>query len=190
RGLAYYTGLVFELFDAKGELRAICGGGRYDTLLNDLGGVDIPALGFGMGDVVLGELLKERNLMPERSGTGADLYFVGGNGTLAHPVGDALRLAHLLRDAGLSVDYGLSAERYQTQPTRNQVDGAKKSGALAAICFDSESDVLVQGLAGKLKEAPSRKFAARPLLAGDPTAIAALKTWFSETVSSKTSSKD
>ncbi|MFI5232653.1 MAG: histidine--tRNA ligase [Gemmatimonadales bacterium] len=190
RGLAYYTGIVFELFDAKGELRAICGGGRYDNLLNDLGGTDLPALGFGMGDVVLGELLRERHLMPERSGTGADLFFVGGNGALAHPVGDALRLAHLLRNAGLSVDYGLNAERYQTQPTRNQVDGAKKSGALAAICFDSESDVLVQGLAGKLKEAPSRKFAARPLLEGDTAAIAALKSWFSETVSSKTPSND
>src|SRR5579872_4547327 len=55
RGLAYYTGIVFELFDAKGELRAICGGGRYDNLLQSLGGVDLPALGFGMGDVVLAE---------------------------------------------------------------------------------------------------------------------------------------
>src|SRR5205085_571877 len=47
RGLAYYTGIVFELFDAKGEFRAICGGGRYDTLLASLGGIDLPALGFG-----------------------------------------------------------------------------------------------------------------------------------------------
>ena len=59
RGLAYYTGIVFELFDAKGEFRAICGGGRYDKLLAALGGVDLPALGFGMGDVVLGELLRD-----------------------------------------------------------------------------------------------------------------------------------
>ena len=66
RGLAYYTGIVFELFDAKGELRAICGGGRYDTLLQSLGGVDLPALGFGMGDVVLAELLRERGLLPAR----------------------------------------------------------------------------------------------------------------------------
>ena len=64
RGLAYYTGTVFELFDAKGELRAICGGGRYDNLLQSLGGVDLPALGFGMGDVVLGELLRDRGLAP------------------------------------------------------------------------------------------------------------------------------
>jgi histidyl-tRNA synthetase len=182
RGLAYYTGIVFELFDAKGELRAICGGGRYDNLLNDLGGADLPALGFGMGDVVLGDLLKERNLMPAASGTGADLFFVGGNGALEHPVGDALRLIHLLRDAGFSVDYGLSAERYQTQPTRNQVDSARKSGALAAICFESGTEVLVQGLVGKLKEAPSRTFASRPLLAADAAAIAALKAWFAETI--------
>jgi histidyl-tRNA synthetase len=190
RGLDYYTGIVFELFDAKGELRAICGGGRYDSLLNDLGGVDLPALGFGMGDVVLGELLKERQLMPKAAGTGADLFFVGGNGALEHPIGDALRLVHLLRDAGLSVDYALSAERYQTQPTRNQVDGAKKSGARAAICFESGKEVLVQGLAGKLKEAPNKKFASRPLLSADATAIAALKSWFHEHVSPKTPSND
>jgi ATP phosphoribosyltransferase regulatory subunit HisZ len=57
RGLAYYTGIVFELFDRKGELRAICGGGRYDRLLELVGGEPLPAVGFGMGDVVLGELL-------------------------------------------------------------------------------------------------------------------------------------
>jgi histidyl-tRNA synthetase len=185
RGLDYYTGIVFELFDAKGELRAICGGGRYDNLLNDLGGADLPALGFGMGDVVLGELLKERHLMPGAAGTGADLYFVGGNGALEHPISDALRLVHLLRDAGLSVDYGLSAERYQTQPTRNQVDGARKSGALAVICFESGAEVLVQGLIGKLKEAPNKKFPASPLLAGDADAIATLKSWFAESISTR-----
>ena len=63
RGLAYYTGIVFELFDRSGEFRAICGGGRYDTLLESLGGADMPALGFGMGDVVLGELLRAKGLM-------------------------------------------------------------------------------------------------------------------------------
>src|SRR5205823_12901797 len=61
RGLAYYTGIVFELFDARGEFRAICGGGRYDTLLATLSGTDLPALGFGMGDVVLGELRSEEH---------------------------------------------------------------------------------------------------------------------------------
>ena len=72
RGLAYYTGKVFELFDAKGEFRAICGGGRYDDLLSTIGGVDLPALGFGMGDVVLTEVLRARDLpsAAERAGDG------------------------------------------------------------------------------------------------------------------------
>jgi len=63
RGLAYYTGTVFELFDASGEFRAICGGGRYDDLLEAIGGAALPALGFGMGDVVIGELLRARGLI-------------------------------------------------------------------------------------------------------------------------------
>ena len=183
RGLAYYTGIVFELFDAKGELRAICGGGRYDSLLKDLGGVDLPALGFGMGDVVLGELLKDRGLMPAGAGSGADLFVVGGNGSLEHPVADALRLVHVLRDAGFSVDYGLNAEKYMAQPERNQVDGAKKSGARAVILFQPGSKVLVQGIIGKLKEAPKQEFAAGPLLANDSHAITTLREWFTAHIS-------
>ncbi|KAL9264014.1 Histidine--tRNA ligase, chloroplastic/mitochondrial-like protein, partial [Drosera capensis] len=65
RGLAYYTGIVFEGFDREGKLRAICGGGRYDKLLSTFGGDDIPACGFGFGDAVIVELLKEKNLVPE-----------------------------------------------------------------------------------------------------------------------------
>ena len=65
RGLAYYTGIVFELYDRKGKERAICGGGRYDDLVQSLGGPDLPALGFGMGDVVLSLMLRDRGLMPK-----------------------------------------------------------------------------------------------------------------------------
>lgn len=64
RGLAYYTGIVFEIFDRQGVFRAICGGGRYDHLLERVGGDPLPAVGFGMGDVVLSELLKDRGLAP------------------------------------------------------------------------------------------------------------------------------
>src|SRR5687767_10857918 len=101
RGLAYYTGIVFELFDRKGEFRAICGGGRYDNLLRDLGDVDLPALGFGMGDVVLGELLKARGLMPSDH-RGADFYIAAED-----PVSDAevVKLATSLRRLGASVEY-------------------------------------------------------------------------------------
>jgi histidyl-tRNA synthetase len=106
RGLAYYTGVVFELFDAGRTLRAICGGGRYDNLLKELGGVDLPALGFGMGDVVLGELLKDRGLAPAGD-IGVDV-FVGF--ISKEDVPHALALAHQLRDRGLRVEYALGPQ--------------------------------------------------------------------------------
>jgi histidyl-tRNA synthetase len=104
RGLAYYTGTVFELFDADRTLRAICGGGRYDDLLQAVGGVQMPAVGFGMGDVVLGELLREKGRTPsDRSSIDVFLAFITRD-ELPH----AMRLAHDLRDAGLRVEYALS----------------------------------------------------------------------------------
>jgi histidyl-tRNA synthetase len=65
RGLAYYTGVVFEAFDSGRELRAVCGGGRYDRLLETLGGPATPAVGFGFGDSVIAELLAEKKRLPE-----------------------------------------------------------------------------------------------------------------------------
>ena len=106
RGLAYYTGTVFELFDAEKTLRAICGGGRYDDLLRAIGGVDLPALGFGMGDVVLGELLKERGLAPGAAPR-LDVFLAAVTGDDLDPV---LSLAHELRDAGLRVEYALGVQ--------------------------------------------------------------------------------
>jgi histidyl-tRNA synthetase len=111
RGLAYYTGTVFELFDAQRALRAICGGGRYDNLLQQVGGVDLPALGFGMGDVVLGELLKERGLAPNAP-TGAQVFLVS---VTAQDRPAVLRLAHDLRDAGLRVEYALDDDKMGKQ---------------------------------------------------------------------------
>jgi histidyl-tRNA synthetase len=106
RGLAYYTGVVFELFDAGRTLRAISGGGRYDNLLQELGGVALPALGFGMGDVVLAELLKEKGIVPADD-TSIDVFlaFITQD-DLPH----VLRLAHQLRDTGLRVEYALSPQ--------------------------------------------------------------------------------
>jgi histidyl-tRNA synthetase len=103
RGLAYYTGTVFEIFDRRGELRAICGGGRYDNLLAAVGGADMPAVGFGMGDVVLTELLRDRNLLPDVA-PAVDVFIVA--------VGEdqralQLRIAQALRASGRSVLYAL-----------------------------------------------------------------------------------
>lgn len=111
RGLAYYTGTVFELFDAQRALRAICGGGRYDNLLEQVGGVNLPALGFGMGDVVLGELLKERGLAPDAP-TGAQVFVVSATPEDRPAV---LRLAHDLRAAGLRVEYSLGDDKMSKQ---------------------------------------------------------------------------
>jgi histidyl-tRNA synthetase len=110
RGLAYYTGIVFEIFDRKGELRAICGGGRYDGLLAAVGGVDLPALGFGMGDVVLAELLRGRGLMTPPA-VGLD-YWVAGEGDAESVV---LRVAGGLRRRGQRVEYALREQSLSAQ---------------------------------------------------------------------------
>ena len=124
RGLAYYTGIVWEIHDRKGELRAIAGGGRYDNLLKLVSGVDLPALGFGMGDVVLGELLKERGLLP-KSDAGVDCYLVIADEAL-RPA--ALQLAHDLRDAGCAVEYSLTPAK-----VGQQFQAASGLGASAAV---------------------------------------------------------
>jgi histidyl-tRNA synthetase len=124
RGLAYYTGIVFELFDAGQQLRAICGGGRYDGLLKALGGADLPALGFGMGDVVLGELLKERAVAPTVARR-LDAFLVAVSGEDLAPV---LRLAHELRDRGIAVEYSL-----HLQAIRKQLELAVARGAPRAV---------------------------------------------------------
>jgi histidyl-tRNA synthetase len=131
RGLAYYTGIVFELFDATGEFRAICGGGRYDNLLQALGGVDMPALGFGMGDVVLGELLRARGLMP--AGAQKLDFWVA-------PVAPserlrALRVATALRGAGASAEYPL-----RDQALAKQLKAAGNAGAARVVFVGPELD--------------------------------------------------
>ena len=180
RGLAYYTGIVFELFDANGELRAICGGGRYDTLLKSLGGTDLPALGFGMGDVVLGELLADRGLFPAPGADGADLYLVAGNGAVGRPYAEALRLVSALRGAGFSVNHGLNAERFLSQATRNQVDGAKKAGAAAVIGVREDGRIEVTSILGRMKDAPTHVMDPAATLAADATTLQALRDWLAE----------
>lgn len=118
RGLAYYTGPVFEAFDRKGEFRAIAGGGRYDNLVKLIcgGKVDLPGLGFGMGDVVLLELLKARGLLPAFSA--AVDGFVLIEDEALRPA--SLRLVQQLRAAGLAVDYPLVPTKPDKQFKRAQ----------------------------------------------------------------------
>uniref|UniRef100_A0A7S2URK0 histidine--tRNA ligase n=1 Tax=Attheya septentrionalis TaxID=420275 RepID=A0A7S2URK0_9STRA len=109
RGLAYYTGVVFEAFDRKGELRAIAGGGRYDNLLEAFGGDPTPAAGFGFGDAVIVELLKERNLLPTFDTSGVDTVVFAMNEDL---YGVAIQVASTLRtQTGQSVDVVLENKK-------------------------------------------------------------------------------
>ncbi|MFM2295845.1 MAG: Histidine--tRNA ligase [Verrucomicrobiota bacterium] len=118
RGLAYYTGVVFEAFDRKGEFRAIAGGGRYNNLVKLISGgkVDLPALGFGMGDVVLLEILKARGLLPKFDAT-TDVFVMIEDETLRP---QSLKLIHDLRAAGFAVDYALTATKSDKQFKRAQ----------------------------------------------------------------------
>jgi len=107
RGLAYYTGAVFEAFDRGATLRAICGGGRYDRLLSTFGGKDVPACGFGFGDVVIVELLKDKGLLPELKSSCDDVVFAFSEDLR----GPAQQVAAALRASGRSVDLVLEKKK-------------------------------------------------------------------------------
>ena len=138
RGLAYYTGMVFEVFDRAGKLRAIAGGGRYDNLIAQLSGdaVSLPALGFAMGDVVLGELINEtpgaRDRMREAIAATdkIDIYVVIAKEDRR---GDALAQVQQLRDRGYRVDYPLLATK-----VGKQFQAAEVLGARVAILYGDE----------------------------------------------------
>ena len=104
RGLAYYTGIVFEAFDAARSLRAICGGGRYDRLLETLGGPAVPAVGFGFGDIVILDLLEDLERVPELRRNLDAVVFAFGDAERSQ----AIRLAAALRSEGQAVELALA----------------------------------------------------------------------------------
>jgi histidyl-tRNA synthetase len=168
RGLAYYTGIVFELFDAKGELRAICGGGRYDTLLESLGGVDLPALGFGMGDVVLTELLRDRGLNVT---VDAPDFWVAATTDSEEP--NVVRTATALRRLGASVEYAL-----RKQQVAKQRKAAQSAGVTYFVTLDDgfarSGGIRVEELGERsVDEEPSALMAA---LATGPATLESLLT--------------
>ena len=143
RGLAYYTGVVFEVHDRAGKLRAVAGGGRYDDLLKRLGGEDLPAVGFGMGDAVLAELLREKKIaMPQA--TGAEIFIVAE----AKEQAMALQITGQLRRSGFSVDFDPGAGKWG-----KQLEMAEAKGARWALLVGRE---VGEGKLG-LKELASRK---------------------------------
>ena len=139
RGLAYYTGPVFEAFDKRGKFRAIAGGGRYDHLLKlvSSGKSDLPALGFGMGDVVLAELLKDRGLVPPL-GQALDAFVQIADESLRSP---SLGLVQQLRQSGLATEYPL----LKTKPDK-QLKRALDLNAKWLVTLDIPTQARVKNL--------------------------------------------
>ena len=121
RGLSYYTGTVFELRDAGASLRAICGGGRYDSLLSTFGGESIPAVGFGFGDVVILELLADLGLLPTLS-PAIDVAVIPFS---PEQVPQALTLSQAVRRAGLRADADFSFRKLKRALQRAGEIGAR-----------------------------------------------------------------
>ncbi len=139
RGLAYYTGPVYEAFDKRGKFRAIAGGGRYDHLVKLVSGgkSDLPALGFGMGDVVLAELLKDRGLVPPL-GQALDAFVQIADESLRNA---SLGIVQQLRQAGLATEYPL----LKTKPDK-QLKRALELNAKWLITLDNPTQARVKNL--------------------------------------------
>lgn len=146
RGLAYYTGMVFEVHAAKGDERAIAGGGRYDNLVELFGGPPTPAVGFGMGDVVLSNVLQDRGLMPRD----ADLVAKAGNRPDVFVISNGLPesdewvrpIAAKLRLAGLHARHSYKA----TKNVGKLLQEAAGSNARFAIIIESASQATLKDL--------------------------------------------
>lgn len=141
RGLAYYTGFVYEVFERSGEGRALCGGGRYDRLIGKLGYNDLPAAGFAVGDVTLTDALESRGMLPPLVDK-PDVYLVVGGGRDERRA--AAATASALRRAGWAVEYGLRELGFG-----KQFKAAGASGARWAVILGAEE---VAAGAVKLKD--------------------------------------
>lgn len=129
RGLAYYTGFVFEAFDRQGDLRALAGGGRYDNLIGKLGYTDLPAAGFAIGDVTTGLLLEQHGKLPAGV-SGPDIYVVfGGEAERRIAFADI----QSLRAAGWRVEYP-----FRDAAFGKQFKAAAESGARLALIYGSD----------------------------------------------------
>ena len=140
RGLAYYTGVVFEIFDRSKNLRALAGGGRYDSLIQGLsdGASDLPAIGLGMGDVVLGLLIDEMPAASEKrraaTATACEVFVVVADEAQR---ANALRIVQAARDLGWRTDFSLKPAK-----VGRQFQDAEGLGALHAVVVGAEWPVV------------------------------------------------
>ncbi len=139
RGLAYYTGPVWEVFDKRGELRSICGGGRYDNLIATMGGQPMPACGFGAGDVTTGLLLDSLDLWPTDIGR-VEFYVIGA-------AAESFAVVGQLRSAGRSAQCDLMGAQIN-----RQMKVAADSGARYIVTVQSDSLRLREMNSGQERE--------------------------------------
>jgi histidyl-tRNA synthetase len=154
RGLAYYTGVVFEVFDSKKSMRAVAGGGRYDTLISTIsdGAVDMPATGFAMGDYVIRNLIEETThaamqmeVWLQRNAAACDVYVVVADDTKR---AQSLRLVTDLRRAGISADLPMGSPK-----VGKQFQSAEKCGARFALVVGAEyPELKLKVLASRTEE--------------------------------------
>jgi histidyl-tRNA synthetase len=159
RGLAYYTGIVFEIHDIKGDLRAICGGGRFDNLLHDFGGPKISATGMGMGDCVLEILLRERGLLDKKiPARTLDYYVLALSDEL---LDEAVKLTAQLR----TLDFK-SAFTYKAGGLSKQLKLASEQNARFCIIIGDEfkaGNIVLKNMStGEQKTVPVSEFRESP----------------------------
>ncbi|MCP4759594.1 MAG: histidine--tRNA ligase [Planctomycetes bacterium] len=161
RGLAYYTGTVWEIHDAAGTFRAVAGGGRYDELVGLFGGPTIPACGFGMGDVVLALLLEDRGLLDADHGVLSprpDVFVVSSGDDQAE--GLFIPLATSLRDAGLHVRHTFKAGRNIGKQLKEASGHLAKFAVILGDELDSGHMVVKDMTAGEQFKVPAGDLAA------------------------------
>ncbi len=156
RGLAYYTGIVFEIHDVVGELRAVCGGGRFDNLLRDFGGPEIAATGMGMGDCVLEILLEQNGLiandLPTRS---IDYYIICTEDLLMM---QAISLTAKIRTAGKCADFSYKSGKVgKLMKTASELK-AKNCIILGQEFIDGQELVIKDMQTGQQKQEKNETF--------------------------------
>lgn len=147
RGLAYYTGFVYEAFQKTGTARALAGGGRYDNLIKKLGGPDTPATGFAIGDVTLRDFLEEKNLIPKYVDAPEIFFVLGGEEERKSALPDITKL----RQAGFRVEYPM-----KPNAINKQIKLADQLGAHFALIYGSEeiasNSILVKDLKNRTEK--------------------------------------
>ncbi|MDZ7688510.1 MAG: histidine--tRNA ligase [Halobacteriales archaeon] len=153
RGMDYYTGVVFECFDTEGDLRAIFGGGRYDTLVEEFGGPSTPAVGFGIGDATLELLMRQAGVwFPEE--TTVD-YYVAVIGDVRET---ATRVAQSLRKEGHEVEIDVTGRGFSGQLEHADTVGARKTVIVGERDLEDDEVTVKDMESGEQKQVPVEEF--------------------------------